>query len=680
MAKGITQSFFLHEFVAEIVRTGGAGLAGAGAPADEESVAQVFLDAALAAAHELFGTDTPIAVELSEELGAVQFTQVLEVVEATAEPRRQIALAAMRAAGFEVNVGDTVTVPIRYTHDPGARGTIERLQAQLGEQLPLPVHSPALWPVLTEALNAVLLRYFPAPRSAEGTLAGLLASGGGWTRGCSARSGDFEVTIEGAWFDFYRTRVTSGWVEYGFLIVVRKAGVEVFRGESGYTQGRLGDGPDAPYLAALQRGDNAGNVRSWDGLPTSEAARDCFTAALQVVVDELAGGGDLHSSSLEPLLVAAIVPPVAGGLWAWMQEALPRLLRGFVHTTERDGARVRFEVSEVVAPRVGLMSFGSAAVRLFWSMEAQATGGDCEAMDLGAVGPEALVLRGPVAAEERDLEAIVATYCDWLAAQLGHHVMSHGLAGMGEHPSFYVANAYFPLVELLEQRMAWGPAGDPPVPAWDEAATDRAAGLVRRAEVGDERAIAAFSAGGWTIVLHDDVQGQPFGSYCGISLISPDGGDATQVMMVDAWNPPTRTVIDGDAFAFRRFCEWLRAAIVEAGLDDVVVFANGEGEEGDEDEDYEEEEDEGEIEVMLSDWLLFGLPDDGDRFLVDWRAQWHVVNPNVCVDGFAGIYGFTGERVERLRNRDVVCWRRFLREVLDPRFIKTIGERLLHRA
>ena len=73
----------------------------------------------------------------------------------------------------------------------------------------------------------------------------------------------------------------------------------------------------------------------------------------------------------------------------------------------------------------------------------------------------------------------------------------------------------------------------------------------------------------------------------------------------------------------------------------------------------------------------FRWPDVGDRFLVDWRGQWHVVNSTFRIDGFAGIYGFTGECVERLRTRDVGCWRRFLREVIDPGFVRTAGERLV---
>ena len=60
------------------------------------------------------------------------------------------------------------------------------------------------------------------------------------------------------------------------------------------------------------------------------------------------------------------------------------------------------------------------------------------------------------------------------------------------------------------------------------------------------------------------------------------------VMMVNAWNPQTRTVVDGDAFAFRRFVAWLRAAILRGGHDDVRRFKSDDDEDSD-DEDSDDE-------------------------------------------------------------------------------------------
>ncbi|MBL9107247.1 MAG: hypothetical protein JNL82_40530 [Myxococcales bacterium] len=698
MASGITQSFFLRQFIEEVVRTGGAALAGSGPPPTREGLEREFTAAALAAATSLFGAATPIAVALTEELGDVRFFQELAVVEAVTDPRTQVALGVLAAAELKgAAIGDTVAIPILYTANPHERDAIAARDLNLGPHLPLPVHSEELWVRLTAALNAALLRWFPAPLFPEDTLGSLLAGGGGWTRGLSARAGDVEVEITGAFLDFYRTHVTSGWFEYGFEVEIRKAGVAVFNNDRRrpHVVARLGAGDDAPHLTAPCRGDNEGNVHAWAVLPTGEAARPGLLTALQELADGLAAGEEMRGAvELEALLTAAIRPPVADGLWAWMAEALPRLLGGFAHVVEHEGTAVRVEVAEVFPPGVGLTYFGDAAVRLVGrSTDPELLPNpEGESLQLGGVGPEALTLPGPDAAERRDLEAIVATYREWLAVHLDHHVEDRGLAGIAAFNYYYSFAGYFPLVQLLEQRMRWGPPGEPPVPPFDEAALTRAGKLVEPVEVSGDHVLAAFAVGGWTVVLHDDVEGRPFGSHCGITLVAADGGAPVEVMMVDAWNPETRTVIDGDAFAFRRFVTWLREAILRGGYDELRVFSGADEDEDEDDEEPEDDEDEGDEqadaladgeegdELWLSDWLLFGLPDAGDRFLVDWRAQWHIVNAVHRVDEFAGIYGFSGATVERLRTRDVVLWRRFLREAIDPRFARTFGERLINLA
>lgn len=664
-----THSYFLREFIDEIVRTGAA-------PTRAE-VAEELKNVALEAARAVFGAGTEIAVVVTEELGELRFAQVLEVVETVTEPRRQVALATLQAAELAEGacVGRSVQVPIFYTHDPRDAATIAKLRTRLGAALPLSVHSLALWEALTDRMNRALLRYFPAPEFPEGSLARLLADGGGWTRGCSAVCGEYELSLVGSRWVFYRTRVTGGWVEYGFETVVRKGGVEVFRGASASASAQLTEAEGVVYLQALCGGDNEGAVRSWGGLATSEAARSKFMAELQAVVERLAATRQLGSSEVHGLLVAAIRPPIAGGLWEWLQAALPRLLLG----TEYAAEGAEFAIREVFPPVAGLRGFGSAAVRVS-AVLADMPDLDAGPLTLGYVEGDALTLPGPDPTQERDLEEIVATFRGWLAVHLRSHVASHGPPRAGDFEYLAGFAGYFPLVQLLEQRLRWGPAGAVPVPPFDEAALVRAGGLLRPAAARGDRVLAAFTAAGWTIELRDDVNGRPFGSYCGISIVPPEGGEDVRVMMVDAWNPETRTVVDGDAFAFRRFATWLREAIVRGGCDAARRFVDADEEDSDdEDEDGEDGADEaaaGTV-VMLSEWLLFGLPELGDRFLVDWRAQWHVVNASVGIEGFAGIYGFTGAYVERLRTRDVVCWRRFLREVIDPRFVGTVGEQLL---
>src|SRR5688572_531568 len=134
------QSFFLNEFIYEIVRTTGAS---------REAVVREFEAAALRAAYRQFGDATPIEIGLGPELGEVRFAQVLRVVEAPADPKREISLLALKRSGRDVGAGDELRVPIFYTHDPNDRVEIARLTAELGDLLPLPVHSIELWDRLT---------------------------------------------------------------------------------------------------------------------------------------------------------------------------------------------------------------------------------------------------------------------------------------------------------------------------------------------------------------------------------------------------------------------------------------------------------------------------------------------------------------------------------------------------
>jgi hypothetical protein len=174
--------------------------------------------------------------------------------------------------------------------------------------------------------------------------------------------------------------------------------------------------------------------------------------------------------------------------------------------------------------------------------------------------------------------------------------------------------------------------------------------------VAQSQVIAAYAVHGWRIVLADDCGGAPLG-IAQIVIVPPDGGRHATVLTVDAWNPQARTVVDGDAFAFRRFVTWLREAIVRGGHDHAIH--------------YEQTTDADEVataDMPVSQWLLFGMPEFGDRFLVDWRGQWDIVSSVIRTEDLAGIYGYTREYIEQLRTHDIPLWRRFLREVIDPRF------------
>ena len=66
-------------------------------------------------------------------------------------------------------------------------------------------------------------------------------------------------------------------------------------------------------------------------------------------------------------------------------------------------------------------------------------------------------------------------------------------------------------------------------------------------------------------------------------------GPAVSVLTVDAWNPQARSVVDGDAFAFRRFVTWMREGLLRGGHDAKATWTP---DDDDEDEDFDDDEDE----------------------------------------------------------------------------------------
>ena len=654
----MAQSYSLQALMEEILRTGGAAQAGRIPAPTRQGLEQGFKAVASRAAHRLLGEGAWVEILLEESLDDIRVFQRLRVVESVRDPVREISLDELRAMGEawkDRQPGDTVPRHIQYHHGPNPR---------LDEEL-LHTYEPELWSLLTEELTPALRRYFPAPPWPEGTLGSLLAGGGGWTRGMSARSGDWEVIVEGAFLEHYPLRVTSGWVEYGFLLTWKKGG-EVL-GTSRPGTGSLPPVGDGPRLEGPARGDPDSTSRCWAELPTGDEARPGFQAALGELADALASGhAPTGATLLNALLVAAVRPPRANGAWRWMEEALPRLLEGAVYTVPRKDEARGGRISRVYPPALHLMEPGVAflelrpAEELLPPGEAPAQGAR---IPLGSLGAAGLDLRAPTPSEAAELERIVEVFRDWLGVHLEHHFARRPEEDLEDPHALAEFQGHFALVELLGQRLGWGPPGPPPVPPLDDAALHRAAHLLRPIRGTGDFPLASFELRGWTLTLRDDPKGAPFGSHCRMELLPPEGGEAIPVLMVDAWNPPARAVVDGDAFAFRRFLEWLRGALLRSRHDSLLRFEPPR----EEDEEEEREEPERE-ELKLSDWLLFGLPDCGDRFLVDWRAQWHVVNATAKVEDFAGLHGFSGALVERLRTRDIALWRRFLREVVDPRF------------
>ncbi|MDI1476493.1 NusA N-terminal domain-containing protein [Polyangium sp. y55x31] len=642
-------------FIDELVRT---------RELTREAVVAEVVALARDAAIRILGTGTPLVVDLLEPSDRLQVLQRLTVVDTVRDAARELALADARVIVPEAEVSDELGISIDYTHDPREAVRREQLGA-VADKLPLPLWAEGLWHALGEALNGYWLRHFPAPVASEGTLWTLLRDGGGWLVGHAAREGGTTLRVEGAWFRFIRLTPHHGWVDAGLEVVVERDG--------GIHRWRLPcSGNDSLALRYLD-------------VPTGPDARDNFTRALATLCAEVDAAGIEGLSeytACEILITAAILPPRPGSLWAWCEEHLPALLGGHRHAFTLAGRELELAITSVFAADRSLRGFGSSSVGL--TLTDRGTGETAHAgLPLGGLTCAALTRPGPDATTERELAAMAATFRAWLDVHVVDHLRREPFELVDDF--LYAMAGHFPLVDVLAARVEHGAPPPLPVPPFDSDALDRAASLVRapapatlaraRDVVGDERLLAVFEAGPYAIVLADDLRRAfPFaGAFVG--LLAPDVDGICEVLRVDVWNPPSRAIVDGDAFAFRRLCEWLREAIVRGGLDARITY-HGEDDDAEEDEDEDDEngdddavEPEEPASLMLSEWLRFGLPDVGDRFLVDWRYQWHIAFAgSSIVECFGSIYGMNGEQRARIGERDRRVWRAFLHDVIDPRF------------
>ena len=706
-------SIFVNTFIEELIRTRGT---------TREDLEEEFREAALRAARRRFGDATPIEVTFSS-LGQTEFWQELEVVATVTDQRRQIAMSDLKRAcpDLEVEEGDVLTLPIHY----GGGNPPVKYGEQLGPLVPLPLHDDELWDRLNEELNALVQRYFPPPPHKPGSMGEVLASGGGWLKGLSASADGVTLTVERTYFDFLTLDPFRGWVDYGFVLTLEQEGkpaatYQPLKADNdcnvvNWTPLASSEAAREQFLAQLAALAGELAQRGPGGLSEYTACFHLISAALRPPAP----------GSLMEWLPAALAPledyskrvELEDGTVTFKAFGVYAPVIGMSHESTKGAIRLTAQVEGRPLTAGGVPSAKSApTVSVFIDGQLVEQEGDYpgDVISLGYVTPEAAEKPGPRSDEDRrDIERLIATFRGWLDAHLEHHARLNGLQAYGGMNFFYAFPGYFPLVSLIESRLDLGPPGPPPVPPFDQDAFERAGRLlaavqgddrvtllrqiaagarpgaapeeeaqkkaaleaagwkVKLQELADEwqrdkadrSTVGVFTAQGWTILLSDQLDGHPFG-LPSIALVPPEGGPAVTVLMVDAWNPQARTVVDGDAFAFRRFVTWLRQGIIRGGHDSTVTWLVDD-EEGDEEGD---ESGRGRYELSVSDWLLFELPDFGDRFLVDWRAQWDIVNAVGKTEDMGGIYGFTGEYRERLRTRDIPTWRRFLREVIDPRF------------
>jgi hypothetical protein len=354
-------------------------------------------------------------------------------------------------------------------------------------------------------------------------------------------------------------------------------------------------------------------------------------------------------------------------LFAWCRdELLPRLVAEDVVLTTTIG-EVRIALQESLLPDDSLTDYKQGWLNVLISrhdddgnvvdvVEASLRVGYLTgaSFDAPAPGPELLKLT----------EEWVETWRSALRRGLTEAVAEHGFEAL-RYPEPSVPN----LLRLVEFSSTHGTPPEPPVPLFDAEAITRGAALLGAPTTEDEA---------WIEAQLGDVSAQPMTALRLDNYLLVFGADRTrpphyvseiwlrwdetpdelvQVLLTDVWNPTTRWSVDGDAFAFRRFTQWLRAVLTAAGHDETYAF----------EPDQWDEDDKG-AEVTLAEWLLFDERGD-DEEMLDWRCEDYVVAAGHPVQGAAGMFGFGAEFVKKLEEGShAAIWRRFLCDVIDPRF------------
>lgn len=494
----------------------------------------------------------------------------------------------------------------------------------------------------------------------EGSIGELLREGGGWLKDLQSESDEGTVRIVDTHLRTRATDVHSNWLHYGVTFEVEVEG-ECERYEA------TGGGIESELREAFElRASREAVPRVEDWLAENVDAFAEWTAM------EGFRPSVLRRDDLRELFALVQAPPDEGSLFRWCRDDLLPRLEGRTFDFDVEGGVVTVEVPETHLPDATFEGRKSGWVDLDIGIE---QGGEHhefeETLPLGALTNESLTASAP----EDDRRAELADYLEtWWAYHETHlyNVLRHdpvdllsGIHGWtGQyHPRY--------LLSQVEGASRHGPSGPPPVPEPDASDFERGAALLEPPTDADlvlvdehlshitARPFAAWRFGDYLLVFGD--QPDPPHGASEIFLYADDAppeSDFTQVLLTDVWNPYTRWVVDGDAFAFRRFVQWMRGVLREAGLADRTLDKSSP------ELDYEIDS-----EMTLEDWFAFDEPFQDDAFLIDWRYQDYVVGAGAPIEGAGAMFGFTPDYQKQLEEgREAKPWRRFLVDVVDPRF------------
>jgi len=638
-----------------------------------EDVRAAVASAGQATLRALFGADTPAQCTAPELRQRYRMIVPLGA-EAGAVDRGALA-AALRAADLqhvlddvgELEDGMELALPMAWTV-PG-RDQLRPLEDALRGLLPHDLTHPEFWDQRERDLSDALFRFVPPKPYPAGSGGALLADGGGWFLGlsgsaCRPDGAVVRVSVDSGKMRWKATSPNSLWIDAG--LTLRVEGVAVDAGDL-YPPDVIDADGTLRVGAAIS--DHEGNHRSWLAIGLDPRQAPDVRARLDEIAASLAEKPTRRSTRwLGELLVAAQPGAAPGSLAEWCRDVLMPALAA--EDIALPSHAIQLTEGFFVERATWDRGFGYVQTR---EVLPDATGrlkADENTQAAGRLSDGGMALPAPSPAVAEQLLAWTMAWRDNIAREQTL-CLEHG---QPEAARWQVAWPSIRLLDVVESCVRDGLPPTPPVPTPTRGGPARLSALRPddaarvAAALGDAtaRAMWTLRAGDWLILLRDSTARAPH-SASHISLLGPDDQFIT-VQSCDVWNPPSRFCLGGDAFAFRRFRQWLIAALADQPELDAVGCFDGEEEY---DEELDDEVQRG-VRIRASRWMLFDRYETDDRDLLDWRVQGGVIPMGWGIASTAGLYGFSGERVEALEGgHDYQLWRVFLAENVHSGFALT---------
>lgn len=629
----------------------------------EEATAR-FLRAAEEAARDFFGDNRRYEASLERPYGQISLLALFDVVDEVKDPHRELSLESCKVHFDDVKLDDELgfTLGVTYVERQEAKKTEETYATlSLG-----PLQHIDFERALERSLSAVFYDAMGSrPTNPEGSVGKLLEEDGGWLTALSgtSESGKTTLTITRAFFEPKASSTTSSWIDYGFELELEADG--------------------ETRALRFAGSEHFGNVSNGFELEADPGAVDDVRAQLSDFATRFeTSTSQVNTYQFECLILAAAQKqPEEGCLFYWMRDVLVEHFKAQGAIEEPFGEwTLEFKFNDAF---LGESSFahhksGYISGLMVWK-DARGDVVDIrsQGLPLGSYTQKTFSLPAPGEEEAAILLDWTARAHTFIKLELHRLLQRWGDEPEGSFPNihgWYPDNCIDALM-LAEKAVECGMPPKPPVPFPTSAEFEeiplRLASMEDLERVEQEfrgctsRPFATYRVQDYLIVLRDDTTRRPFG--CSeITLLQDGMSETTQVLLTDVWNASTRWSIDGDAFAFRRFMQWLEGQLLHHELDGPISFHT----EPDPDEElYEDEEEVAREDVLLvSEWLHQGLFERGDEFLLDWRFQHYIVGSGYPMTDAAGMFGFRAAYVQQLAERDRNRWRTFLTRCVHPAF------------